>query len=385
MAHFLSLGGALLVGVKLTVAWRGPWFAECVFDDEAATVNGSAPLVIDTSTWRGTIDEGSSGTYGFQRRSRIVAGAGAWGKLLPPKHYHSDSGVSARRVAEDAAREAGETLGAFAPASATIGIDYTRGAGTASRALEDAIGATDWYVDAAGVTRVGARTIVTPDPTAYEVLSFDPMSRIAELAVYDVAAIVPGAQLVVGVDAPITIREVELTIDADTMRARAWCGEARRGRLAESVGAIVERLTDGKLFGMWRYRVVRMSGDRVELQAISLGVPDVLPISMAPGGAGLHAILTPSAEVLVQFVEGDRTRPVVTHFAGKDGVGHLPIELALCGGTRQVARIGDTVSSFLPPTMPVSGTVGGSPFTGLITVTSPLVGIIETGAPLVKA
>ena len=74
-----------------------------------------------------------------------------------------------------------------------------------------------------------------------------------------------------------------------------------------------------------------MSGDRVELQAMRRGgdLPDVLPVSMVPGLAGAHAELAPGAEVLVQFIDGDRRYPIVTHFAGKDGNGWAPANLTI--------------------------------------------------------
>ena len=82
-----------------------------------------------------------------------------------------------------------------------------------------------------------------------------------------------------------------------------------------------------------RFRVIRMhTGDqRVELQAVrkTLGFPDILPISMAPGMAGLTAKLTPGCEVLVSFVDGDPAQPLITHFAAPDAAGWLPVEVVL--------------------------------------------------------
>ena len=152
-------------------------------------------------------------------------------------------------------------------------------------------------------------------------------------------------------DGPQTVREYEIAIDkGGPLRMLAWTGGdgTQSGRLASLMRAIAERATDGRLVGKYRYRVVRMASDgRVELQAVrrGAGLPDVLPVSMWPGVAGVHAELTPSAEVLVEFIEGDRTQPIITHFAGKDGAGFVPVELVLCGGTQAVARQGDLVQS----------------------------------------
>ena len=82
-----------------------------------------------------------------------------------------------------------------------------------------------------------------------------------------------------------------------------------------------------------RFRVLKMNtGDhRVELQAVTkaLGLPDVLPVSVSPGMAGLEAKLTPGTIVVVQFVDGDPSLPIITHFASADDSGFLPVELFL--------------------------------------------------------
>jgi hypothetical protein len=84
-----------------------------------------------------------------------------------------------------------------------------------------------------------------------------------------------------------------------------------------------------------RFRVVEMAGERVNLQVVAkaLGLPDILPVSISPGMSGLKAKLTPGTIVLVQFVDGDPTQPVITHFAGADQQGFEPVELYLCAGT----------------------------------------------------
>ena len=93
-----------------------------------------------------------------------------------------------------------------------------------------------------------------------------------------------------------------------------------------------------------RFRVLKMhTGDhRVELQAVTkaLGLPDVLPVSVSPGMAGLEAKLTPGAIVVVQWVDGDPSLPLITHFAAADDTGFLPVELALDATTK--VEIGKT-------------------------------------------
>jgi hypothetical protein len=81
-----------------------------------------------------------------------------------------------------------------------------------------------------------------------------------------------------------------------------------------------------------KYRVVTHRQDgRVELQQVvkALGLPDILPISIHPGMAGLKSRLTPGSMVIVQFVDGDPSQPIITHFAAEGDQGFLPLQLAL--------------------------------------------------------
>jgi hypothetical protein len=142
------------------------------------------------------------------------------------------------------------------------------------------------------------------------------------------------------------------------------------------------------VFGLYRYRVVRMASDgRVELQAVRriVGLPDLLPISQWPGVAGTHAELAPGTVVLVEFVEGDRGMPVITHFVGKDGSDFTPVSLVLGGiDGPPAARSGDAVEVLLPPAV-FSGTIGGAPASGVLTF--PLMktsGTITAGSAKVK-
>ena len=190
------------------------------------------------------------------------------------------------------------------------------------------------------------------------------------------------------------MREYTVQADANGVRVFAWVGADERsaGRLTELVRAIAERAVSPRLFGLYSYRVVNLaSGGRLSLQPVhrDLGLPDLDPISQWPGVPGAAPKPTLGGEVLVAFIDGDRSQPVVTHYAGEGGNGFVPQELVLGGSTgAPCARQGDTVEVLLPPLM-LTGTVviGGtpSPITGALT--APLtttLGSITTGSPLVK-
>jgi hypothetical protein len=325
---------------------------------------------------------------------RIVAGAGGWGQAVVARHYHNDAGVKARTVADDAARTGGETIGTFVPVSERVGIDYVRQAGPASRTLENVLGGAPWWVGYDGVTHAGPRPASPVDSAGYEVLAYNPRERRLELAVTDPRNVGIGSIVSERLDAPQTVREFELTVSAGDLRIVAWTGgsEAGAGLAPGLLRSIVARMVDGRLYGKFRYRVLRMAGDRVELQAVrnSAGLPDVLPVSMWPGVAGVHAVLVPGSECLVEFIEGDRALPIVTHFAGKDGVGFEPAELVLGGAVGSpVARQGDAIEGLLPPAV-FTGTItlpsGPSPATGVLTfVTQKFLGVITAGSAKVKS
>jgi hypothetical protein len=320
-----------VVGAVIRVPAQGPWYAD-VDLEEAPDLTGRVTLAVGSVNFVGTIDERFAGTFALQRRVRIVAGAGAWGSILARRGYHSDGGVRAQNVANDAARDAGENLIAFEGAREVLGNDFVRAAGAASVTLEHAAGGVPWWVDYDGNTRVGEHPSTSPAADAYEVLEFDPRSRVATLAVEDVGAVRIGATLSERLDSPLVVRELEILV-GEVIRVNAWCGPAdARGRLLDAFRAIIRKESAGRIVGTWRYRVARMTSDstRYELQAVrgDAGLPDVIPCSAWPGIAGSHSIFddTAGAEVLVEFIEGDPTMPIITHFAGKDGVGWIPRE-----------------------------------------------------------
>ena len=380
---FAQVAGQRVSSARVLVGAKGPWVAEVDLEGDGA-LSGSVELKLGTLSLRGTVDASAAGTFGLQRRARIVAGGGGWGNTMRARGYHEDAGVKALLVAQDAAREAGESLGTFTPRAERLGRDYARQALPAATALENAAGGANWWVGYDGVTVVGSRPTNVPAETSYQVMAYDPRTGRATLAVDDPAAVVIGSVLSKGLDAPITVRELQIVVTAEELRVVVTGGGASEGALASVLRSLVARLSDSKLFGIYRYRVALMSGDRVQLQAVrqQVGLPDLLPLSMWPGVAGCHAQLTPGAEVLVEFIEGDRAQPIVTHFSGKDGTGFAPLTLVIGGPAGPAAaRVGDTVQVTLPPAA-FAGTIGGSPATGTVTWVPPATaqGTITSGS-----
>lgn len=348
----VTVSGLQTQSMRLLIPSRGVWVADLDFLDVPA-LSGQVTIRAGNLSLVGTVIATESGTYGSQRRVRVVGGGGGWGTVLRPRAYHSDAGVSALTVAQDAAREAGETLGStWSPASSTLDPDYVRSSGPASRTLEDAIGpGVLWWVDYAGVTQVGQRATSQADSTLYEVLFFDPRSRVLTLGLDDLTAVGIGSTLARGLDSPVTVRDLEIDVSAERIEVRAWCGggtvaSSALGRLEHAFEALVARDSDPRLYGPWLYRVISRSGSLLNLQAARVvdGLPDIMSIKMWPGVSGAYADVTPGAQVLVEFIGGQRSLPVVTHFGPTGSGGFVPVNVTLDATT--LIKLGANATAF---------------------------------------
>lgn len=156
-------------------------------------------------------------------------------------------------------------------------------------------------------------------------------------------------------------------------------------RLLRAIRAVVAELVAPHAFHVpARYRVVQNTAGRLTLQAFKAGPwPDTLPISLmcgSPGAAGEPAL---GSTVLVQFIEGDPSLPVVTHFERPEGAYFVPISskldasgtvkigpsatlVELAGGSAKVGRVGDTThaGTIVLAHTPAGSFVSGAYFPG---------------------
>lgn len=327
----VTANGYPLVAVELHVPHRGAWWARIEFVD-APEIEDSVEVAIDELLLTGTIVPERGGTHGAHRSALIFAGAAGWGTEVQPQHYRSDTGVRAVLVAMDAARAAGETLGTFEPANERLGPHYVRQGGLARRVLEDTIGDVLWWLDYEGVTRVAAdRPEVEATTDNYRVLDYDPLERIATLEIQDPRGVVIGSLLDEGLDESQTVRELDLRASAAGLRMQVWTGQGRCGLADSQAAAVHRRYSDGHLWGSWRYRVTRMTGDKIDARPVlhAHGLPELVAVEMSPGVPGCDVEVPDGLEVLVAFVEGDRSLPRVVAFAGHDQASWTPTRLTL--------------------------------------------------------
>lgn len=388
---FIAVDGHRLRSLRLQVSAIGPWVAD-VDLTEPATLTGKVTLTVADTVLVGTVVEQQAGTFALQTAARIVGGGGGWGKLLSAKGYHNDAGIKARLIAEDAAREAGETLQSFAPTLERVGSDYARANEAASTILEYAAGGAAWWVDFNGLTYVGARSSPELPSSSYVLQSYDARERVAQLAIDDLASLQIGAVVVdERLDGRQTVHDFEVTtVDNSPLRASVWFGGLpnEAGRLAGLLRSIIRHAVAGELLGTYRYRVVTMNGDnRVDLQATrkQSGLPDLRSVAQWPGAPGLVPTLALGAEVLVQFIDGDPAQPTITAYSGLGGAGFTPQGLVIGGTTgAPAARQGDSVEVLLPPAQ-FAGTINGLPATGIVSWLVPKAdGTITAGSGKVR-
>jgi hypothetical protein len=144
-----------------------------------------------------------------------------------------------------------------------------------------------------------------------------------------------------------------------------------------------------------------MVGTRLNLQPVNseLGLPPLPVVDALPGLAGARHVPADGSVVLVAFVEGNPAMPYVLAYEQDGGGGFVPLDTSI-EASRQVylggrdgsvdgmwpaARVGDYVECLMPPAVPVSGTLMGAPFSGLMTIVDPIVGVIASGATRTSA
>lgn len=390
-APHINLDGYALRSLELMIGSQGPWVVDVEFLEQPVSLGSRVSLAIGSTTLSGSIVSAQSGGAALSTHARVVGGAGGWGRRVSSRGYHNDAGVSALKVAQDIAAEVGETLGNFAPSAPTLGIDFVRREQAASRTIAQVTGASAvWWVDYAGITHVGQRPANTPDPSGFQLLSYDVINRIAEFTADDLDSLSVGSLIIDEriESGPLTVRDLMLRVSGDEpLRITAWCNAlaAEPSRLAGLLQTIVRQLAEQRLVGCYRYRVVSVGAadKRLTLQAVrrAAGLPDIQLVSQWPGLPGLSASLTPGSEVLVQFVEGDPTQPVATAYAGPDGASFAPVGMVIGGDVgAPAARQGDAVEVLIPPAV-FTGTLSGAPLTGTITWLMPKAdGTILTGS-----
>jgi hypothetical protein len=338
-------------------AWGIPWADASI--DEEIELSGVVSLVVADLTLTATVMSGGPGPKG-RSSFRLAAGAGKWGKTIPPKSYANDFGIKASTVLADAATACGETLDAATLPATRLGPAWARESGPAAKALEQ-LSPAAWYVGEDGITRIGRRP-ATALATPATVGSVDKSRAVIELAAESIAAIVPGIT-VEGIEAVDVLHEVT---PAGGLRSTLWgAGISSTSRRLAAWRRIADQLDPSRRFrGVFEYRIVTQDTERANLQPIrvSVGMPDLQRVYIRPGVPGTRADHTLGSRVLVGFIDGDPSRPAVLGFEDAEGGGFLPIKLEITATA--AIEIGGVAGL---PSARQTDPVQAGPFTGVIT------------------
>jgi hypothetical protein len=243
-------------------------------------------------------------------------------------------------VLGDAAAAAGETI-ADVPAT-LLGPHYARPKAPASELL-NLQASQNWYVDFAGVTRIGQRPATTYTGTAPRV-RVDPLAQVIDLAVDSIAGLVPGVR----VDGHEAATDVHLELDPERLTARVYYAASPLSQRLKAWADILLGLDPRARYrGTFEFRVVTQAGERLNLQPVYAAskMPDLanVPVRLAPGVKAQHLL---GSLVMVAFADADPSRPYV--FAGDepDAPGWHPLALELGGpATLGIAYQGSPVQA----------------------------------------
>jgi len=374
-APFATLNGIDIVSGSLAIPLVGMWTADVsIATDDPET--GPCTIVLGNLTLHGTVYRADP--FAGQTRARVVGGAAGWRKKLPAKPYGNPSGVNLSMVLNDVARECGETVSL--PNDTSVGPFYARPNDLASFTLRTFCPA--WYVDTAGVTQIGSWPTVTVAST-FTAINQSPDEGVIEIATEDYASWLPGASFSSDtLDGTFQSYGSIYTFGSDgVFRLQVLTSDSGQDRILGPLHTIIDqRVSGARFYGRYRYTISNPSTETVDAQPVdvTIGLPALNGVPL--NSDSISSYKPPvGGECHIMFLDGKPTLPVVVWTEGQ------PTMASLLGGPNPVARQGDQVQSFLPPSLLIVGTGTTGPFTGTITVANPITGAITQGSAQVSS
>ena len=387
MSFFASCAGQQIVAGTLLIPAVGAWTADLHLATDQA-VSGAVSVVIGNLTLAGTVYRAD--VYGGQVRARVVGGAGGWRTSIPPQGYGSSSGVGLATILGDAAQACGETIGSFNNLS--VGNGYARvrfPSSVAGDVLWQLLAQgliPSWHVDPTGVTQIAAwptTTVQSPfTPTDQR-----PDEGVVVVATEDYAAWMPGCQFAHPLlDGTYTSAGVHYVWGKEgEFRFEVLTGEGDR-MLGPLQALIDARTAPTRFFGRYEYTISNPTPTTVDASPLdsTLGLPDLQSVPIVADS--IAGFTPPDGGIChVMFLNGLPTRPACVWCEADTNTGPAAVTLAPQNSAAPpVARVDDTVVVMFPPLMQIAGTVSGAPFIGVLAITTPASGIIQTGSGTVN-
>jgi len=338
---YASLSGVRVVSGVVTLPYYGLASGDLVLATEDE-VPASCTLRVGNLALAGTVYRQAA--FAGSRSVRFVAGAGGWRRVVSPRAYRDPGGVALSMVLRDLAAEVGESIAITA--DRTIGTAFVREAAPAARILRQLVG-REWWIDAAGVTRFGARASAEVR-SDYQVEVRDGAGGRFVISTEDLASWAPGAAffnpIVAGAQ---TIASVSIVM-ASSGKLRLDVLAGGPDRLERGENEIIRGELPWLTFqGLWEYSVESATETTFSGRPTSdVPLPDLVDVELRPSISGMKVRPAPGTRVLVAFVNADPTRPVVV---GGDTT--VPPEVDIDGdsirlgaGLGRVLREGDTLT-----------------------------------------
>jgi hypothetical protein len=301
----------------------------------------------------------------------LVGGKGGLSKVVTAQHFNDSS---PKTIITEILREAGETVDASSYFPGTQFGNWQRRQGKASHALQavaDKCGLV-WRSTDAGNIWIGIDSYA---PVTTDVVVIDEdwdtgTLTIAADSFSELAKIVPGCAF-----EGHKIEQVTHIVTPGSIRTVASV-DSLEGSLNSFLSAI--RAASAS-YGAYRCKVIAQNQDgtlqlKPEDETIAGRGLDKVPIR--EGAPGWKTKVSGGAIVSVAFDGGQWDRPYACLWGEGQSSGVESMEFLPSGRGAPAAAISDQLEIALPISLPLVGTVGGAPFAGTLTATTPLIGII---------
>lgn len=368
------------ITAELRLSRMGEWYCDLDLDQET-TEKGKVKFQLDDLDFTGTAIPEQTGTDGARAKVKVMAGNGRIRRKIGAHSYTGATGVKVGTVVRDILKDCGEDLSDLSDAE-TLDKKLPRwhvpAETTAARALTKLAEACDgaWRMLRDGTVWFGAETWPEVEPEG--TLTGEDWSGGCLTLASETPNMVPGT-----VYQGQKVEEVvhrygsNLRTEIRTASTGSALAKALRGKQQEIDYSreypckVVTQHPDGTLQLLPDDEIMRGAGlDKVPIR---YGLP------------GFRAYLRSGARCHLAFAAGDPARPFAHNWeSDPDGVDR--VVYIVNGREAPLARLGDPCTFFVAPgvPIPVSGTVSGAPFAGVMTIATPMVGAINGGNPSLR-